>query len=293
LEGTGHIQRSEQLKAQLLRESGMRDWYVMHEQGASLIYHGFYTEIDSTVTDKAAQIDAARARRDRQQVEAMELPGTGKRIFPRAVMVKLDSPDPDAPPEWNLANSPGYWTVQIAAYANSPERKRTAVDAVRAAREQGIEAYYYHGDNYSSVCIGSFGVDAVKETEVFLGNTSDDASIIVSNMNLPDSLVGMRDSEGKAVAVRKDKVEIFEPRIRQLLETYREHSTNGLVDMVTVTDPQTQKKRQVARPSLLVRIPRDLRDVGQADGQQDVPQLLDPSGRQNQNLGTRLKTLGQ
>ena len=37
----------------------------------------------------------------------------------------LEKPDPDAPPEWNLANAPGYWSVQIAAFTK-PGRKQAA-----------------------------------------------------------------------------------------------------------------------------------------------------------------------
>ena len=67
-----------------------------------------------------------------------------------SLIVPIDSPDPVAPPEWNLANAKGYWSLQIAAYKDSPKRKEAAVEAVREARKNGVEAYYYHGETTSS-----------------------------------------------------------------------------------------------------------------------------------------------
>ena len=54
------------------------------------------------------------------------------------------------------------WSVQIAAYEGSTQRKKFAVDAVRDARAEGVPAYYYHGPSISSVCVGAWPRAAVR-----------------------------------------------------------------------------------------------------------------------------------
>jgi len=290
--GVGHIERAEKLKVKLMETSGLRDWYVVHEANASLIYHGFYLEIDDSVADKASRQSAAKAKAERNRVESLRAPGGTRPFFPRAIMVRLDSPDPDAPPEWNLANSPGYWTVQIGVYFGSPERKRVAVDAVREARKMGLDAYYYHGENVSSVCLGSFSIEAVEEKAVQIGSDSETASVVVSNMPVPDEVANLKDSQGNPMQVRKTLTTIHEPQIKQILKSFPYHSVNGEVDIQTSKDSKTQQTKQIERPPLIVRIPRGER-TPDSDGTQSVPQLVDPTGRQTQNVGTRLKTIGQ
>ena len=56
---------------------------------------------------------------------------SGNPLFPHSFFVEVTTPDPQAPAEWNLANANGYWSLQIAAYKDSPKRKQYAVEAVR------------------------------------------------------------------------------------------------------------------------------------------------------------------
>lgn len=69
-------------------------------------------------------------------------------------------------PEWNLDNAAGYWSLQVAVFYNVDEmrqRRRAAVEYCQLLREQGVEAYYHHGDQNSEVCVGLFPPEAVQQ----------------------------------------------------------------------------------------------------------------------------------
>ena len=106
-----------------------------------------------------------RARTDLDLVKKVEIAdasGQPQRVFAdHCGFVPLASPDPESPPEWNLFNkdiqkaprdpSRAYWSLQIMAFRANSLRKAAAVQAVAALRKQGIEAYYFHGEEISSV----------------------------------------------------------------------------------------------------------------------------------------------
>lgn len=75
------------------------------------------------------------------------------------------------PPEWDLRTAKGYYTLQVGVTFATPalhDYKGAAVEWVRALRQDGYEAYYYHNPDSqrSSVCVGTFGPDAmVKERD--------------------------------------------------------------------------------------------------------------------------------
>lgn len=70
------------------------------------------------------------------------------------------------PPDWDLRNAKGVYSLNIGVTYNTPtlhNHKEAAVEWVKALREQGFEAYYYHAPDgtRSSVCVGTFGEDAL------------------------------------------------------------------------------------------------------------------------------------
>ena len=70
------------------------------------------------------------------------------------------------PEEWDLRNAKGVYTLNVGVTYNTPtlhNHKEAAVEWVRALREQGYEAYYYHAPDgtKTSICVGSFGDDAL------------------------------------------------------------------------------------------------------------------------------------
>src|SRR5205085_9341649 len=138
------------------------------EETQSVLYYGYYRAYNDTNDLN----ESRRAQDDRAKLDKLQ-DAQGERPFASSIFVELTSPDPEAPAEWNLANAKGYWSLQIAAYKDSPDRKKAAVDSVRAAREKGIEAYYFHGPTTSSVCIGCWPREAVKAQDAAVGESLD------------------------------------------------------------------------------------------------------------------------
>jgi hypothetical protein len=243
-----HIEASRELKATLIAKSGMREWYIVHESNQSRLYYGFYRSISDT-NDAA---ETARAKSDRQKIDAMADAG-GMRPFRACQFVQLGSPDPEAPPQWNLVNAPKdkVWTLMIGAYKDSPDRKKLAVEAVREAREKyGEEAYYYHGDTVSNVFVGTWPAKAVEETRVDAKkgvNTRQDPVLVLPPGMKADGSV--RNSQGavRAVGVTYKPVD---PELLKKIAQYPNMGVNGDFLSINVGG----KKR--LQGSMVMSIPR-------------------------------------
>src|SRR5687767_7430671 len=166
--GADHLAQAKAAREKLTQMSRMRDWYLVTADGRSTLYYGYYRSINDQKDPKESQ----RAQEDRKAVLALT-DATGRKLFSTAFLVELDSADPASMPEWDLENVKGVYTVQVAVYKGSHERKQFALDAVRKARELGYPAYYYHGPTASSVCVGAWPAEAVVErAEVNVKNLS-------------------------------------------------------------------------------------------------------------------------
>ena len=99
------------------------------------------------------------------------------------------------------------------------DRKQRAVQAVREARAQGIEAYYYHGDSISSVCVGAWPREAVKEQDSAVAHSADpNATIFITDRPLPPTVNSdMRDREGNRLTVIAPKLEITDPGMAEAI----------------------------------------------------------------------------
>jgi hypothetical protein len=71
---------------------------------------------------------------------------------------------PAGPPEWDLTQADGEYSLLVAVYSDIEGRREAALEHVRLLREQGEEAYYYHDAGKSHVCVGAFPASALKET---------------------------------------------------------------------------------------------------------------------------------
>jgi len=250
-------------KGQLVKLSGLKDFYVVHQEGQSVIFYGFYR----TLTDKAAV-------RDRKTLEALtDTPGKdgGAQLFTHVFLVPVSEPDPPAPAEWNLANAPQYWSWQIAAYKDSPHRKQAAVDAVREARARGVDAYFYHGETTSSVCIGAWPKEAVMgEDDDAAGVATDpNQDVIVHSAPIPENeKVSFHNREGERVRDITPTYKAVDPSLISVMAQYPVHSVNG----DTVVTKANGKVRE--DPAFLVKIkkpePSLLRTA------QQPPELLAP-----------------
>lgn len=249
--GAAHVLQSTQIRDQLVRGTGMRDWYVIHGAAESTIYYGFYKSVDKT------------AKATREKIDAMT-DATGSRPFRNAMIVELTAPDPDAPPQWDLASAPEgmAWSVQIAAYEGSPQRKKFAVDAVREARAQGVPAYYYHGPSVSSVCVGAWPKSAVRgDTEPGFNDPDEKrsmdqvmrqqpADLIVLPPGMPAMSGELRGKGNRRIRAVTPELEVVDPALLGTLKTYPNHYRNGDAEGVKTTTGVQPK------PSFLVKIPR-------------------------------------
>lgn len=71
---------------------------------------------------------------------------------------------------WDLANlRDGYWSLHVAVFYNTEgmtQRRQAAEEYCKLLRDQGVEAYFHHGDVNSSVCVGVFPYSAVVTEQV-------------------------------------------------------------------------------------------------------------------------------
>ena len=267
VEGPGHVENARDFKAILQRKTGMPDWYVIHTDKDSTIYYGFYRSLDNPAEKK-------RAEQDRLRIVTL-MNQAGDRVLRGGVLVAINSPDPAAPPEWNLLNAPktAYWSIEVASFAGNPKRKEAAVQAVRELREKGeTEAYYYHGPTASSVCIGAWPREAVREQGTGIdkqGNMRDDAHAINADQPLlvfvgdvaPPNLSPhvLEPGTGKPMTVEGLKLDIQDADMKKKVADYPHHYINYELR-------GTQNGGQVfPDPSFLFIIPHEQSSAGDDD----------------------------
>ncbi len=264
--GPGHEQQARLNKEKLIKLTGKTEFYVVHEELYSMLMYGYYTEIEHHFNAKESE----RAATDRKWLESLTS-NTGQKFFRSCLAIPLPQLDPVGPIEWDLSrldadkplNDPKrkYWTVVVAAYTaqGMDELKRpinykqAAVDSVKNARAQGLEAYYYFGDGISQVCIGAWPRSAVKEQEKAAagskekyGGSRSSSEIYVSTTPLSEAERKRIESRGN-VKVFAPKVEVVDPSLLQTLEKFSEYAVNSEV----MVDKESGK----SAPSFLAEIP--------------------------------------
>lgn len=211
---TDHVQRAQSYKDHTERETRWKDVYVLVKENYSELYLGKYP------TRKAAEknLKAALAYKTSAGIQA----------FPRASVQMLPGKDV-GPPEWNLTNTKGVYTVLVASFTDPDNkvatRKELAVAACKYFREQEHEeAYYYHTNVQSIVTIGSFDASAIKEVKEPTGATS---------------------------------TFVNEPKINAIIARHPFLAVNGKHIQVLVPDLQTKKGVWLDKRSYVIKIPRE------------------------------------
>lgn len=247
--GPTHAQAAKQAKEALIKATKLPDWYVVTGENESTLYYGFYKSYDNP-----KEPDMARAQADLKKLASMT-DTAGNRPFQYSVFVPLPGTNPEAPPEWDLRNAKGYFSLAIAAYMDSPMRKEYAVEAVKEARKRGVEAYYFHGETVSEVCIGAWPREAVREQEASDGRTSDPTQpVLVSTTPLPASMKNLREKDsGQKVKVLTPDFQPLDPTLIKMMKEYPHHSING--ESVVRRYSKDGRDAEVEDPSFLVYIP--------------------------------------
>jgi hypothetical protein len=144
---------------------------VEHGEGKSRVLYGSYPlKYVRAKTSKETQVEGETVielsediKRDLKLIRGLAM---GEE-FPFFSSRPIPQPATDVgPPEWDLRNAKGVYTLNVGVTYNTPtlhNHKEAAVEWVRALREQGYQAYYYHAPDgtKTSICVGTFGDDAL------------------------------------------------------------------------------------------------------------------------------------
>lgn len=150
--GEGHAERAAIRASAIERQLGRSDVRVRDKRDASVILLGSY-----------AGPDDRDAKRDLAWVHGLEI--DGRRPWQMAYLSPPSARSLGDPNEANLAFARDFFgveaefTLQVGVYQspNTSEARRAAEQAAQQLRDQGEEAFYYHGPSWSSVTIGLFG----------------------------------------------------------------------------------------------------------------------------------------
>jgi hypothetical protein len=244
-----HVQDARQALQTLRQATDLKKWYIVHAADHSTLYYGFYRTMDPRDANDAAE--GQRAIADLNTIRAIQ-DSQGNRLFPSSLIVGIDSPDPQANPAWDITRTTGTWSIEIAAFKDTPDRKERAVEAVRDARSQGVEAYYYHGPTVSSVCIGCWPAEAAVEITPEQQNVNPDQPLLVTPTPLSAEYTKGLSKDIQQIAPH---VDVADPTLTQALGKWKEHSVNGYTLMQKVVDPVTHEETTQPERPFLFKIP--------------------------------------
>ncbi len=304
IKGTGHVEHAKVYKQQIIALTGLKGFYLVHEDDVSTLYFGFYKSIDPRAEESKDSREGKRAQADLAKLRSYEN-AVGDRIFPIAGMAPLEPADPPAPAEWDLRNvdrnkpdgdpTKAFWSLEIGVYMDSPDRKQGAVNAVRLAREAGVkDVYFFHGKTVSSVCIGAWPQSAVSERMPDRG-ASDDRPVVMppGMMDSQNIKEGMRDASGHLVRPVELTYVPVDPTLLDAMAKYPTRAVNGN----DIYHPHKLKDGSgtvnLPEPSLVIFIPRD--EPGGLLGSSQRDPIIDtgmtPLDTNAGQLGGQLRTI--
>ena len=219
---------------------------VVHDERESTLFYGRFRRVLNTATGKEeyqpSPLEKLNLIRS-LNVQNTKLQPSDPNNWPFrfATLAPLPAGKSDHP-EWDLENAAGYWSLQVGVFYNSDEmreRKTAAVQYCALLREQGTEAYYHHGPDKSSVCVGIFMPDAVRETQK------------------PDPLTG----------ILQVSYEVTDARLIAFQRQFPHNLENGHKVSLRKKDPSAPGGiRLLPNPSFIVRLPKAARERLQTGG---------------------------
>lgn len=265
--GPAHIIESKRFKDQLTATTGLNQWYLIHGASDSTLYYGYYKEMSGESPD------AARLKVDLDKIKELRDAMTDRPLFAQALVVGLDSADPVAPPEWNLASSGGHYTLVIGTYAGNIERKQAAVDVVRELRSQNIPAYYHHGDAASTVSIGAWPTSAADEGQAVENRDPSKRVIVAAGAPTPEVERAIEKAGREGAVTLTPSFVPRDPNMIAMMKEYPHLHTNGGVYVNKVKDQVTGQLKEIPDPSYIAVIPK------QADSllRNSAPAVVDPT----------------
>lgn len=193
------------MRRRLQRETNLTDLWLHEAHGTVGVYRGRYT-------------DRREAHTALQQVRQTTL--AGRKPFRSADLVPLQQRAEVSDDPRDAERYPGQYTLQIGYFDQSfrGDRREAAEKIVNTLREQGHQAYYYHGERHSLVTLGIF--------------TYQEAFVSRPDPRLPSVMI-----------------DTYAPHIHELQELFP-YNLGNATDL-----PKAQKnKHPDAQPSMMMRI---------------------------------------
>jgi hypothetical protein len=302
-DGPTHVQDAKAAKEQLRIATNSNKFYVVHEDARSLVYYGFYKDIDRTSKD------GKTAQGDKEYLMGLKT-SSGESPLAGIHFEAINSPTPDGPAQWDLSkmtrNADHYWSLQIAAYtedgrAEKPgdvaDRKSAAVESVKALRAHGVEAYFYHGETVSSVCVGVWPENAVKrqsggDSRGNAASANPNDEVLVAP-DLPPNVKSVRSPDGHRLTTLTTKLEILDPKMLETIRQFPTHALNGYEIMRTYGTGKDAT--QAPDPSIVVMLPEQKSPLPptQTDAELLNLQLRPVNGGQQQPGAGKLRSVGE
>ncbi len=231
--GANHSRQAAQWRDEIESETRWKGVFVVDQEGFSQMCWNKYPSIE------AARGDLKKAK------EYVRNDGTHTwKPFASAAIQQLPGKSV-GPAEWDLTqqNDMYVFTVEVGIFYDVPDadppymgRKDIAVAYCKELREDGLEAYFFHGPSQSSVTIGLFTKTSMRETKA----AGDD---------------GIK---------RAPILTIVDERIRKILtsDRFKFICVNGKTELLPALDPQTGKPKvdskgkpvKISRPSAVMQI---------------------------------------
>jgi hypothetical protein len=209
--GADHRQQAERRLQELAAATGSRHLWIVDKGVHSEIYHGRY----KSDTERAAQADLDQWKRYHRQ-GLVRAPGV--MLMPTHIS--------GSAPQYDLAtvDAKAIYTLEIGYYDRQygKDFRRAAEQAVQTLRQDGLEAYYFHKADRSSVAIGAFGRNVVRTT-VQRGGLARveivDPAVLALQQRFPKYMVN--GLEFKTKVRHPDGTESFQPEPTRLAEIER------------------------------------------------------------------------
>lgn len=223
----GHARDAAQWRDKLSSALGWKGLTVVTQSDFSVLYWGQFSSIGAA----SSTLAKAKAYRDQK----------GNAHFSNASITILPGSDENQP-EFELRNCPGQYTLLVADFQNVPEqgylgRMEDAVAYCRELRAKGQEAYYYHGPSSSSVTVGSFGADAIKNQRQVI-----------------------RDPSGMEPPLTISQPVVVSPELKNLQKQYPHRLWNLREVRNKLKDPSGQIVSETIPASVPVKVPHDKAD---------------------------------
>jgi len=175
--GPDRMQRAASAAESLKKVRGLRaaNVSVQDADGAAVVYYGKYRKSAGLFSKEKKfrpdPTDDLTLIRDL----SIQMPDSGQIVWPFRLAALVTLPPPVRFPQWELSKAEGRYSLQVGVFYNTETFKRrryAAEEYCKVLRDEGQEAWFHHGPESSSVCIGSFpqrAIENIREKDPFTG----------------------------------------------------------------------------------------------------------------------------